>query len=97
MNSARQRKVSAVNEESQAEGKTVQEQRPRAVTSKSHIKSRDSDEEIQRSNSEAYPGITYNSNYSALYVTGDQILSAPTDQNLGLADSGGAADGETHA
>jgi hypothetical protein len=86
MNSARQRKVSVVNEESQAEDETVQEQRPTAVTSKSHTKSHDSDEEAQGSNRKPYPGFMDSSDDSAFDVTGGQILLAPTGQNLGLSE-----------
>jgi hypothetical protein len=80
INSARQRKVSAVSEESQSEDGTVQEQRPTAVTSKSNTKSHDSDEEVQGSNLEPCP------EDSPFEVTGVQILSAPSGQNLGLSE-----------
>jgi hypothetical protein len=110
MNSARNRKVSVVNEESQAEDETVQEQRPTAVTSKSHTKSHDSDEEAQGSNREPYPGYMDSSEDSAFEATGGQILLAPIGQNLGLSEyiahipatdmhteSGTAADGQSCA
>lgn len=86
MNSARQRKVSVVNEESQAEDERIQEQRPTAVTSISHTKSHDSDEEAQGSNRESYPGYMDSSEESAFEVIGSQILLAPTGQNLGLSE-----------
>ena len=110
MNSARQRKVSVVNEESQAEDERIQEQRPTADTSISHTKSHDSDEEAHGSNSEPYPGYMDSSEESGFEVTGSQILLAPTVHNLGLsehiadiaatdmhADSGTAADGQSCA
>jgi hypothetical protein len=107
MNSARQRKVSTVTEETQADDGIVQEHGPTAVTSKPLTKSHDSDEEVQGSNPEPYPGHIDNSKDSAFEVTGGQILSAPTGQSLRLsediantsatniqADSGTAEDNE---
>jgi hypothetical protein len=107
MNSARQRKVSTVAEEPQVEDETTQEQGPTAVKSKPLIKSHDSDEEIQGSNRKPYSGYMDNSDKSTFEVTGGQILSAPTGQNLRLlvdiantsatnikADSGTAEDNE---
>jgi hypothetical protein len=86
INSARQRKVSAVSEENQAEDETVEEQRPTAVTSRSHTKSHDSDEEAQGSNREPYPGYTDSSEDSAFEFTGGQIFFSPTGQNLRLSE-----------
>jgi hypothetical protein len=86
INNTRQRKVSVVSEENQAEDETVQEQRSTAVTSRLHTKSHDSDEEAQGPNREPYQGYTDRSEDSAFEFAGGLILSAPTGQNLRLSE-----------
>jgi hypothetical protein len=109
MKSARQRKVSVVNEEIEAEDETVKEHGSTAIASKSHNKSHDSDEEAQDSKREPYPGHMDTSEDSAIEVTGSRSLLSPTGQNLGLSESiadtpatnfhdeSGTADGQSFA